>query len=370
MDRLKIGIIGCGAIGQIQYLPLLRDLRQHYQIAGISDLSTDLLSNLGLDYGIPAERQFTDFNQLIASDIDCVVVCNTTSYHAAPAIAAANAGKHVLIEKPMCTTVAEAESIAAAGESAGVVTMVGYMKQHDPAYRYARDLVDRMEDIRFVQVNHLHPDNSLHLKRFFLHKATDLDQSVRDQMTADEAKLTAEALGLRDGRVPPDAGKAFFWTLNSMIHDIGNLSGMFGPPERIVSAGIWENGNCITATLEYGGGFRAVASWIDLPDLQTFEETFAVYGSRQRVVVSFPTGFSIGLPTNVSVQGMDADESAWSKHLAWHENPFRLELLAFHECITQGVAPLTPARAAVDDIRLAGGIVKTAISAQERTHVN
>ena len=370
MERLKIGIIGCGAIGQIQYLPLLRDLRDHYEIAGISDLSTELMAKLGHDYGIPGELQFTDFNDLIASDVDCVVVCNTTSYHAAPAIAAARAGKHVLIEKPMCTTVAEAETIAAAGESVGVVMMVGYMKRHDPAYRYARDLVGRMDDIRFVQINHLHPDNSLHLKRFFLHKPTDLDQSVRDQMATDEARLTAEALGMRNGFVPPDAAKAFFWTLNSMIHDIGNLSGMFGPPQRIVSAEIWENGNCITTTLEYGGGFRAVVSWIDLPDLQIFEETFEVYGSRQRVILSFPTGFSIGLPTNLTLHGMDSDETPWSKHLTWQENPFRLELLRFHECITQGVAPLTPARAAVDDICLAGEIIKTAMNAQERSHAD
>lgn len=361
MDQLRIGIIGCGAIGQIQYLPLLRELSQQYQIAGISDLSAELMAHLGETYGIPPDRQHTDFNELIAADVDCVVVCNTTSYHAAPAIAAATAGKHVLIEKPMCTTSAEAEAIAEAADTSGVVMMVGYMKQHDPGYRYARTVVDRMNDIRFVQVNHLHPDNSLHLKRFNLLKPSDLDPSVRQRMIADEARLTAEALGRREGHVPPDAAKAFFWTLNSMIHDISNLSGLFGPPERIVSAEIWENGNCITTTLEYGAGFRANVSWIDLPDLQVFEETLAVYGSNQRVTVSFPTGFSIGLPTSVTIHGMDADETPWRKHLAWQENPFRLELLSFHECITRGAPPLTPVRSAVADIQLAAEIVKTAI---------
>jgi predicted dehydrogenase len=363
MDRLRIGIIGCGAIGQIQYLPLLRDLREHYEIAGISDLSSELMASLGRDYGIPVERQFTDYADLIASEVDCVVVCNTTSYHAAPAIAAASAGKHVLIEKPMCTTVAEAEAIVAAADASGVVAMVGYMKQHDPGYRYARDLVGQMDDIRFVQVTQLHPDNALHLKRFHLYKPTDLDPSLRSGMAAEEARLTAEALGLRTGHVPADAAKAFFWVLNSLIHDIGNLSGMFGPPQRVVSAEIWEGGNCITTTLEYGAGFRAVASWLDLPDLQTYVETVGVYGSRERVEISFPTGFSIGLPTAVAHHGMGEDGHPWVKHLAWHENPFRLELLKLHECITQGVEPLTPVRAAVPDIRLAGEIVRAAMDA-------
>jgi predicted dehydrogenase len=363
MERLKIGIIGCGAIGQIQYLPLLRDLREQYEIGGISDLSAELLANLGRDYGIPADRQFTDYRDLIASSVDCVVVCNTTSYHTDPAIVAMYASKHVLIEKPMCTTIDEAEAIAAAADASGVVAMVGYMKQHDPGYRYAKQFAGQMNDIRFVQVTQLHPDNALHLQRFHLYKPTDLGPEVRAKMMRDEAELTATALGMTPAQLPSDAAKAFFWVLNSLIHDIGNLNGMFGPPDRVVSADIWENGNCVTTTLEYGAGFRAVASWIDLPDLQTYVETIGVFGSRERVVVSFPTGFSVGLPTEVSTFGMNRDETPYQKQMSWQENPFRLELLRFHECITQGAEPLTPVRAAVDDVRLAGQIVRTAINA-------
>lgn len=364
MTKLRIGVIGCGAIGQIQYLPLLRDLRDHYEIAGISDLSASMLAALGSDYGIPAERQFTAYEDLLASDVECVVVCNTTSYHAPVAIKAAQAGKHLLIEKPMCTTVAEAEAIADAVDEAGVVAMVGYMKQHDPGYIHARQRVGQMDDIRFVQVNHLHPDNSLHLKRFFLHKPTDLHGALRDEMTREECRLTAEALGVSPDRLPPDAHRAFFWTLNSMIHDISNLSGMFGPPQRVVSAEYWENGNCITTTLEYAAGFRAVASWIDLPDLQTFDETIEVYGSRERVIASFPTGFSIGMPTDVTLHGMDQHEKPFVTRLAWQENPFRLELLKFHECITTGAPVLTPVRTAVEDTRLVGNIIRTAMQVQ------
>ncbi len=44
MTKLKIGVIGCGAIGQIQYLPLLRDLHEHYEISAISDLSASMMA--------------------------------------------------------------------------------------------------------------------------------------------------------------------------------------------------------------------------------------------------------------------------------------------------------------------------------------
>ena len=87
-----------------------------------------------------------------------------------------------------------------------------------------------------------------------------------------------------------------------MIHDIGNLHGMFGSPRRVVSTDIWAGGVALTTVLEYAGDARAVCTWVDLPELLSFEETLEVYGSRERVIASFPTGWSRGLPTDVTVQ--------------------------------------------------------------------
>src|SRR5689334_23718403 len=55
-------------------------------------------------------------------------------------------------------------------------------------------------------------------------------------------------------------------------------------------------------SLAYAGDRRCVASWVDLPDLWDFRETLEVYGSAERVLVSFPTGFSRGQPTTVTVR--------------------------------------------------------------------
>ncbi|MEA2515506.1 MAG: hypothetical protein QOJ59_4995 [Thermomicrobiales bacterium] len=356
MTRLKIGIVGCGAIAQIQYLPLLRELGDDFAIWGLCDLSRSVMDRLGDEYGVPPERRFTDYYDLVASDLDAVVVCNTGS-HAPPAIAAAEAGKHVLVEKPMATTVAEAEAMVAAAERNGIVLMVGYMKRHDPAYRYAADRVREMSDVRFVQVNHLHPDNRLHLAEFRLHRPDDLPPSSPEAIAANESGRIAAALGLPADRLPSEVRTAFFFVLYSMIHDLGNLSGLFGPPSRVVSTDLWQNGNCITTVLEYPAGFRAVASWVDLPELQIFEETLEVYGSRERVIVSFPTGFSIGLPSTVTLHGMESDGHPRRKELSWHENPFRLELLHLRGCILNGVPLLTPGRDAVADIALVREII-------------
>ena len=357
-ERLKVGIVGCGAIAQIQYLPLLREMEGEFEIAGLADLSPGLLAALGERYGVPAERRFTDYRDLVQIDVEAVIVCPTFS-HAPAGIAAAEAGKHVLVEKPMCVTVAEAEAMVAAAERAGVVLMVGYMKRHDPAYREAETRVRAMEDVRFVQVNHLHPDNRVHLARFPLLRFDDVPVDVRAEAMAAERARIAEALGYeRPEEIPPAIEAAFFMVLHSFIHDIGNLHGFFGPPERVVSTEIWLDGRGFSTTLAYESGVRAVCTWVDLPDLPVFEETIEVYGSRERVVVSFPTGFSIGQPTAVSHHGMDPSGHPFRTERSWHENPFQLELRHFRDCIRSGQPPLTPGRAAIADIALVGEIVR------------
>jgi predicted dehydrogenase len=173
VQRLKIGVIGCGAIAQIQHLPHLRELDDQFAIGGLSDLSPTLLQYVGEQYDVAAERRFVDYHDLLRSDIDGVIVCPSGS-HAPPSIAAAEAGKHVLVEKPMCTTVREARAMADAADRAGTLLMVAYMKRHEPAYRFAQQRVSEMNDVRFIQVNHLHPDNDLHTAEFKVQRFDDI----------------------------------------------------------------------------------------------------------------------------------------------------------------------------------------------------
>jgi predicted dehydrogenase len=362
--RLKIGIIGCGAIAQIQHLPHLRELSDEFSIGGLADLSPRLLEAVGEEYGVPAERRFLDYHDLVRSDIDGVIVCPSGS-HAAPSIAAAEAGKHVLVEKPMCSSPDEARAMVAAADRAGVLLMVAYMKRHEPAYKFAAERVREMSDVRFVQVNHLHPDNDLHTAEFKVVRFGDIPASAREATNAHHGAQVAQALGYPDAAaVPGDIAHAYNLILGSMIHDIGNLHGLFGPPKRVLSSEIWLDGRAVNTVLEYASGARAVCSWVDLPELWDFKETLEVYGSRERVLVSFPTGFSRGLPSYVTLQGMDPDRTSWRREYSWHDNPFKLELQHFGACIRSGEQPSTPGRDAVADIELVANIVRTFLRSQ------
>jgi predicted dehydrogenase len=95
-----------------------------------------------------------------------------------------------------------------------------------------------------------------------------------------------------------------------------------------------------------------VASWVDLPELWDFQETLEVYGDRKRVIVSYPTGFSRGILSTVTVQGIDAAGVTYRKEpaIAW-ESAFVREMRHFHACITQDATCRTPVESARDDIR-------------------
>ena len=188
--------------------------------------------------------------------------------------------------------------MVAAADQAGVILMVAYMKRHEPAYQFAAARVREMSDVRFVQVNHLHPDNDLHTAEFKVRRFDDIPPSVREdwrrEQHADRAGARLPGRGAGAATISPDA---YNMILGSMIHDIGNLHGLFGPPQRVLSSEIWLDGRAISTVLDYGDGKRAVCCWVDLPELWDFKETLEVYGSRERVLVSFPTGFARGLPS-------------------------------------------------------------------------
>ena len=358
MSRLRVGVVGCGAIAQIQHLPHLRDGRDRFEIGGICDIAPDLLRKVGDDFHVPEQSRFTDVHDLVASDIDAVLICSSGS-HAPQVLAAAAAGKHVLVEKPACATLREARAMIDACDAAGVVLMVAYPKRYEPSYAYAASRVRAMDDVRLIQINHLHPSNDLHMAEFSFHRAN-LPDDVMARLRAADTALIAEALGLD---APADhLVRAYQLCNGSLIHDISVLHGMFGPPEAVLSTEIWREGGGLTTTLRYPNGIRAVLTWVDLPDLWAFEETFAVYGRSERVIVSFPTGFSRGLPTTAVVQEPDADGAPSRRELSWHENPFKRELEHFHDSVVSGRAPDTPGTELIDHLTLVRDIVRASFT--------
>lgn len=354
MARVKLGVVGCGAIAQVQHLPNLAGLTEEFEVTTVCDLSPGLAAWAAETFHVPAS--VTDYRRLVASDdVEAVLLCHSDPKTEA-AVAALEAGKHVLIEKPVCFTLSEADAIVDAADRAGVAAQAGYMKVYDPAFETAKAEVDGMMDIRFVQVNHLHPDNRLHLRQFRLKRYDDLPAGPVAETHEARQSAVREAIG----EAPEDAVRAFFTLSGSMIHDLYCLRAMLGTPASVVSTEVWNEGRAISTVLSYGNGARCVASWVDLPDLWDFKETLEVYGGDRRVLVSYPTGFARGILSTVVVYETDprGETSARRPAVAW-ESPFVRELRHFHSCITGREACRTPVTDAREDIRLVIDITRS-----------
>lgn len=131
MAKLRAGVIGVGAFGEI-HVAAYRSLFD-VDVVAISDSRPSRLREVSAKYGI--RHCYTDFEELCArKDIDVVSIATPEGNHLAPISAAAGRGKHVLLEKPIATSLDHAERIVAAADRAGVTLMVGHILRFENTY--------------------------------------------------------------------------------------------------------------------------------------------------------------------------------------------------------------------------------------------
>lgn len=137
MKSLGIGVIGLGAIGG-KHVSVLKGLREA-NIVGVSDLNQDLVNKTIAGTTI---QGYTDYRQLLAHpDLEAVIIATPDHLHKDITIEAAQAGKHVLVEKPIATTVEDGEAMIAAAKAANVKLMVGFTLRFVPHYVQAREII-------------------------------------------------------------------------------------------------------------------------------------------------------------------------------------------------------------------------------------
>lgn len=128
MDKkLKIGIIGTGNIAESHINAYLKN--PNAELYAFCDIRENRLKEMGEKYGIT--RLYTDKDVMLKDlpELDAVSVCTWNSQHAPCTIAALKAGKHVLCEKPMATSAAEAETMKKAAEESGKLLMIGFVRR-------------------------------------------------------------------------------------------------------------------------------------------------------------------------------------------------------------------------------------------------
>jgi predicted dehydrogenase len=194
---MKIALLGLGFMGAT-HLKALKNIRQVELVAVASD--DDRMADCS------APRKYRDWRDAVADpQAEAFDICLPTNLHASAAVAALNAGKHVLVEKPMALDAAEADAMIEAARRSGRILMVAQVLRFFPAYRVMADVV----------------------------KSGRLG-AVRAAMFRRRSATPAWGAWLTDKRA---SGGGIF---DLMVHDVDMCLHLFGPPEAVSATGYSE----------------------------------------------------------------------------------------------------------------------------------
>lgn len=145
MGKLKIGIIGCGGIAQGKHMPALAKIEKVEMVA-FCDLIEERVVAAKNTYGSPESEVFTDYKEMLSkTDLDIVHVCTPNISHAEISIAAMEAGCHVMCEKPMAKTAAEAKEMIEASKRTGKKLTIGYQNRFRKEVQYLHQVTEAGE---------------------------------------------------------------------------------------------------------------------------------------------------------------------------------------------------------------------------------
>lgn len=151
---IRWGVIGCGQIAYDKAMPAIA-LASNAELVALSDPDPTRLERA--QAAAPTARGYGDVEDLLRDpNVQAVYIGTPNFLHAPLTIAAARAGKHVLVEKPMAMSAAEGREMVTAAERAGVKLMAAYMTLFNPAYQAAKQVVDSgaLGEIVFVRGRH------------------------------------------------------------------------------------------------------------------------------------------------------------------------------------------------------------------------
>jgi predicted dehydrogenase len=141
MKTIKVGVAGLGFIGPA-HIEALRRI-PGIEVVAISETSEELAKSKAEQLGIP--KYFGNFNDLLNEDIDCVHICTPNFLHYEMAKSALLAGKHVVCEKPLATTIAEGQELLKLAQEKGLVHAVHFNIRYYPLVRQMKVMREKGE---------------------------------------------------------------------------------------------------------------------------------------------------------------------------------------------------------------------------------
>ncbi len=342
-ERVRVGVLGLGAVAQAVHLPLLDRLADRFRIAAIADLSPGLVDVIGERYRVVRADRFGGLDGLLSSpDIDALMIL-TSGSHGGAIAAGLDRGVAVFAEKPLAWTLGEADAIAgrlAADERSRL--QVGYMKLYDPAVveglAVAAD-TGRVGAIRSIEIRVLHPTSERQLAHArLLPPPTDIPPEVMARLRDEGDRLQTVAVG----PAAETLGRLYSnIVLGSIVHELALIRAFAGDPVGIDAVDVWPDEvwpPSVSVDGRLAAGGRFAIRWHFLPDYPAYREEVRVVTEQASIELEFPSPYLLHAPTDRRVAEGAGDGRRDTRFRAVAE-AFEEELLAFHRLVVDGTAP-------------------------------
>lgn len=365
---LRLGIIGLGAISQAIHLPAARRLGADIDLAALYDLSPSRSQQVARTYGVRAATRLEEVIE--ADDIDAVLIA-TPGSHTDIARAALDAGKHVLAEKPLALTIADARDLGDLAAKQDRILQVGYMKMYDPAVIAAAEHRDGVGRLGLLRITVLHPADAPQIAHVRVAPFDDVDADVVEAAVAREREAARRAVG----DVPEPIAALYRNVFNgSLIHELSILRALgMGLPTDFSYVELWPwptagapPSMLATAPLDDSG--RLVLSWNWLPDHPEYREEVALFGNEGRLRIDMAPPYLLEERSTMRLERTRGPLREERVVYAGRDSAFVCQLERF-VAATRGEEPIhATADGAAEDLRCLQALV-AALGRQQGFHV-
>ena len=358
-EPLKVGMIGAGSFSTISHLPAYQQFPEKLKITAVCDIREDAARRYAGKIG--AEAVYTDAETMLKeADIDAVDICTVHDQHFKNVMVAAEAGKHILVEKPMGIDIQECREMLAATEKAGVTFMVAQCLRFEPHNRVVHQMI---QDGEFGDIWSIRSDN------FYA--------GVPPRSKAKEGSSPMAGNWMADGK---RAGGGVL--IVQSLHHLDLFRYYLGDVKR-VSAKSWTdhpvfiNGaeESIAATLEFENGAvgHVLSSWSTRTPWNHCYWVMGEYGSAISRYMPGSSGLEQYMgPVDVSLPKYDStDKKDRMKGPGFvpldtsgadlpTDKPVVNEILHFADCIREGKEPVSSGKDNIGTMKLVLGIYEAA----------
>ena len=359
MKRVRIGVVGAGGIAQVEHVPNLRRLSDHFDVIGVCDPSATARNFISGKYGF---KTFDTVDQLLDQPLDAIVIASPDALHKEHILAGLTHGLHVFCEKPLSYAPSDISDLITARDASGKVLQVGYMKRFDPSFEAAIELMPgTAKNLRHISVEVNDPDAWPFIRHHDWQAGKDVPQALIDEVKAKQKEQVKRAVGMElEGLSFKGYTGAY---CSSLVHDVNAVHGLLEalniPDGEVTGAQLFAGGEGGHGSVKLLGG---QALWtmthLAVPNLPHYRERITLYFDDASLELEFPSPYLNHQPTLLTIRTGDGHTLNTREVNSGYQEAFIEELKAFWSSIVEGKPVRNTAEHAKRDMTLLANLAR------------